>query len=152
MKYFNIDLSTLKDGETKATKEEIDGAAYMVFRSRNGGSATFLLGCSSISELIDIRSDGYWFAALFPLPKPISKLDPAKMFQCIVGLLPHLEKWKITLPDVTLNCFQEEEDGEYKLAIANCKLQFDATEEEFRHFQMGLVGLLSGNARLRMPY
>lgn len=148
MIYYGINLSVLKEGETKSSEEKVDGVIYMVFRSRNRGSAPFPFGCSSISVPIDFRTDGYWFAGLFQLPTPISQPDPTKLFRCIANFLPHLAERRITLSQVTLDCFQEE-GGEYKLAIANCMLKFDATEEELSDFRKKFAKLLPDSMRFK---
>ena len=129
--YFGVDLSTLRDEETKVFEWKVDGVTDWVFASRGRGSVPFPIGCSSISVPLELRiPDGYWFAGLFSIFQPIAQLDPTRLFRCLAGFLPHFWRRRITLSEVALSCFELRE-RECKLFLPNCALQFHASGIDF---------------------
>ena len=143
MHTFGADLSVLEDGQTETFRLVVDAnTTSVVFASRNRGSMPLPLGCSAISVPTDIRCpDGYWFAALFQSPQPITKPDPTMLFRCIAGFLPHLAEHAITITGISPTCFQVEGE-QYKLAIQNCTMKYNSTKPDFVGFRGELAALL----------
>jgi hypothetical protein len=148
MQYFNVDLSTLLEGESKNMLGIFDNKSVRIHVARGVRGPHFPSGSSFISAPLETLSDGYWYAAAFPIVQSptASGVDRWMLLECVAGLLEDLEECKMTASDVSLDSFLARM-GRYRLDTTNCQWHHDVSGVKMMELRKKLLNLFPRDER-----